>query len=128
MNYIHGVVHDELRQTLENCHVRVPMYVSPSTVYLTTENVAAMKAIIRKGDSTDHGGTVLDGFAHANLDGRPAAGMGHMVSCPKCNGNFAIVQGSSQYAIDGHAVALDGMKTACGASLIASQQGFLASE
>lgn len=87
-----------------------------------------MKAIIRKGDSTDHGGTVLDGFAHANLDGRPAAGMGHMVSCPKCNGNFAIVQGSSQYAIDGHAVALDGMKTACGASLIASQQGFLASE
>lgn len=87
-----------------------------------------MKPIIRKGDSTDHGGTVLDGFATSNLDGRPAAGVGHMVSCPQCKGSFAIVQGSSQYMIDGRGVALDGMKTACGALLIASQQGFLASE
>jgi len=87
-----------------------------------------MKAIVRKGDSTDHGGIVLEGFDHANLDGRPASGIGHNVSCPKCGGTFAIVQGSSQYAIDGRPVALDGMKTACGASLIASQQGFLANE
>ncbi|MCW3543673.1 PAAR domain-containing protein [Burkholderia cenocepacia] len=41
---------------------------------------------------------------------------------------YPIVQGSNQYTIEGRAVALDGMKTACGASLIASQQGFLASE
>nr|WP_224756081.1 PAAR domain-containing protein [Burkholderia contaminans] len=41
---------------------------------------------------------------------------------------YPIVQGSSQYTIEGRAVALDGMKTACGASLIASQQEFLASE
>lgn len=87
-----------------------------------------MKAIVRNGDGTDHGGTVLDGFASSNLGGRSAAGMGHMVACPKCGGAFPIIQGSSQYAIDGRAVALDGMKTACGASLIASQQGFLASE
>ncbi|KIP15382.1 hypothetical protein BGV67_07495 [Burkholderia ubonensis] len=87
-----------------------------------------MKAIIRKGDSTDHGGTVLDGFGLSNLNGKPASGIGHMVSCPKCNGTFPIVQGSSQYTIEGCAVALDGMKTACGASLIASQQEFLASE
>ncbi len=87
-----------------------------------------MKAIVRKGDSTNHGGTVLEGFDHASLDGSPAAGVGHMVSCPKCGGSRAIVQGSSQYAIDGRAVVLDGMKTACGASLIASQKGFLAGE
>ena len=87
-----------------------------------------MKAIVRKGDATDHGGTVLDGFGHASLDCRPAAGVGHMVACPKCDGAFPIIQGSSQYTIDGRAVALDGMKTACGASLIASQQRFLASE
>ncbi|RQT01977.1 PAAR domain-containing protein [Burkholderia contaminans] len=48
--------------------------------------------------------------------------------CPKCQGAYPIVQGSSQYSIEGRAVALDGMKTACGASLIASQQEFLASE
>ncbi|WP_442808983.1 PAAR domain-containing protein [Trinickia soli] len=55
-----------------------------------------MKPIVRKGDATDHGGTVLDGFATSNLDGRPAAGVSHMVSCPQCKGSFAIVQGSSQ--------------------------------
>ncbi|WP_208458420.1 PAAR domain-containing protein [Burkholderia stabilis] len=41
---------------------------------------------------------------------------------------YPIVQGSSQCMIEGRAVALDGMKTACGASLIASQQEFMASE
>ncbi len=87
-----------------------------------------MRAIVRKGDSTDHGGTVLEGFDNASLEGRPASGVGHKVSCTKCGGTFAIVQGSSQYAIDGRGVALDGMKTSCGASLIASQQGFLANE
>ncbi|MBA5844940.1 PAAR domain-containing protein, partial [Escherichia coli] len=64
----------------------------------------------------------------SDLNGRPAAGLGHMVLCPKCQGAYPIVQGSSQYMIDGRAVALDGMKTACGASLIASQHEFLASE
>lgn len=44
------------------------------------------------------------------------------------DGTYPIVQGSSQYTIEGRAVALDRMKTACGASLIASQQEFLASE
>jgi uncharacterized Zn-binding protein involved in type VI secretion len=92
------------------------------------ETLISMKPIVRKGDATDHGGTVLDGFVTSTLNGRPAAGVGHMVLCPQCKGNFAIVQGSSQYVIDGRGVALDDMKTACGASLIASQQGFLASE
>ncbi|MBR8056316.1 PAAR domain-containing protein [Burkholderia dolosa] len=87
-----------------------------------------MKAVVRKGDTTDHGGMVLEGFGLANLNGRPASGVGHMVLCPKCQGAYPIVQGSSQYTIDGRAVALDGMKTACGASLIASQQEFMASE
>ncbi|ONJ27328.1 PAAR domain-containing protein [Burkholderia cenocepacia] len=56
-----------------------------------------MKPIIRKGDTTDHGGTVLDGFGLSNLNGRPASGVGHMVLCPKCQGTYPIVQGSSQY-------------------------------
>uniref|UniRef100_UPI003BEEB1FC PAAR domain-containing protein n=1 Tax=Burkholderia arboris TaxID=488730 RepID=UPI003BEEB1FC len=85
------------------------------------------KLIIRRSDKTDHGGTVLEGFDDVDLGGQQAAGVGHMVWCPKCGGMFPIVQGSSSYAIDGRAVALDGMKTACGASLIASQQTFLAS-
>lgn len=85
------------------------------------------KPIIRKGDSTDHGGLVLEGFERADLNGRPSAGIGHMVACPKCSGVFPIVQGSNQYAIDGRPVALEGMKTACGAALIATQQTFVVS-
>lgn len=45
-----------------------------------------------------------------------------MVSCPRCKGVFPIVEGDAGFRDDGHAVAYDGCKTACGASLIASQQ------
>ncbi|WP_321533530.1 PAAR domain-containing protein [Burkholderia aenigmatica] len=45
----------------------------------------------------------------------PATGAGHMVSCPKCGDSYPIVQGANRCAIDDGAVALDGMKTACGA-------------
>ncbi|WP_269504411.1 PAAR domain-containing protein [Burkholderia sp. IMCC1007] len=79
-----------------------------------------MREIIRKGDSTDHGGTVLEGFPQTNLNGRPIAGIGHLVSCPKCNGVFPIAEGSDKYKVDGTPAALHGMKTACGASLLAS--------
>ncbi|HBN9879252.1 TPA: PAAR domain-containing protein [Pseudomonas aeruginosa] len=79
-----------------------------------------MPEIIRKGDKTDHGGTVLEGFAQTNLNGQPMAGVGHQVSCPKCKGVFPIAEGSGTLKVDGVPVALHGMKTACGASLIAS--------
>ncbi|HCF6898421.1 TPA: PAAR domain-containing protein [Pseudomonas aeruginosa] len=79
-----------------------------------------MPEIIRKGDKTDHGGTVLEGFGHTNFNGQPMAGVGHSVSCPKCKGVFPIAEGSSTLKVDGVPVALEGMKTACGASLIAS--------
>lgn len=48
-----------------------------------------MKAIVRKGDLTDHGDVVPEGFSGADFSGRPAAGLGHMVSCPKCGGKYA---------------------------------------
>ncbi|MFZ7447572.1 PAAR domain-containing protein [Klebsiella pneumoniae] len=48
------------------------------------------------------------------------AGKGNMVLCPKCKGAFPIIEGSSTYRVNGVPFALDGMKTACGASLIAS--------
>jgi uncharacterized Zn-binding protein involved in type VI secretion len=76
--------------------------------------------IIRLGDPTSHGGVVLEAFGNTNLNGKPIAGLGHNVSCPSCKGVFPIVQGSSSYSVDGVPVALDGMKTACGASLIAT--------
>lgn len=79
-----------------------------------------MKEIIRVGDKTDHGGVVLEGFAQTNLNGKPIAGVGHKVRCRKCKGVYQIVEGSETYRVDGVPVALDGMKTECGARLISS--------
>ena len=79
-----------------------------------------MKDIIRLGDSTTHGGVVLEAFYQTDLNGKPIAGVGHNVSCPLCKGFFPIADGSATYSVDGIAVALDGMKAACGAALIAN--------
>lgn len=79
-----------------------------------------MQEVIRQGDKTDHGGIVTQGFPNTDLNGRAIAGVGHLVTCPQCKGVFPIVEGSSTYDIDGTPVALHGMKTACGANLIAS--------
>ena len=41
-----------------------------------------MKDAIRLGDSTTHGGKVLEAFSRTDLNGKPIAGVGHKVSCP----------------------------------------------
>ncbi|MEN5343450.1 PAAR domain-containing protein [Achromobacter mucicolens] len=79
------------------------------------------RPIIRVGDKTTHGGTVIEGFSSYSIDGRAAAGLGHNVECPTCNGIYPIVEGVSSFTIDGGYVAIEGMRTACGATLIASQ-------
>ena len=77
--------------------------------------------IIRLGDSTSHGGIVLEGSPLAICMGKPIAYIGHKVQCPKCKGIFPIVEGVSTTTFYGKGVALAGMHTACGAVLIASQ-------
>ncbi|WP_197722981.1 PAAR domain-containing protein [Cupriavidus taiwanensis] len=79
-----------------------------------------MKGIIHRGDRTDHGGTVIQGFMNTESNGRAWAGVGHMVVCPRCKGTFPIIEGHAQITVDGIAVAMHGMRTACGAVLLAS--------
>jgi uncharacterized Zn-binding protein involved in type VI secretion len=79
------------------------------------------RAIIRKGDTTSHGGKVLEGWEHTNLYGLPIAGLGHKVWCPQCKGSFPIADGAGNHVFGNIGTALEGMKTACGATLIASQ-------
>jgi len=79
------------------------------------------KAIIRKGDPTSHGGTVLEGSLADLCEGKPIAFIGAKVICPKCKGVYPIIHGSPTTTLYGKGVALEGMKTACGASLIATQ-------
>jgi len=80
-----------------------------------------VKALIRKGDKTTHGGTVLEGFSDYTIQDIPVAGVGHKTICPLCKGVFPIVQGYGGITVNGVFVALDGHVTACGAKLIPSQ-------
>ncbi|MDC9595093.1 PAAR domain-containing protein [Xenorhabdus sp. IM139775] len=86
----------------------------------------AGKAVIRLNDMTDHGGkviTAIDGYVYQGI---AIAAKGDLVACPKCKGTFSIIEGSSDLKYQGKNIALDGMQTACGAKLIASQKDFLA--
>jgi len=77
--------------------------------------------IIRLGDRTSHGGTVIEGSQADVCMGQPIAYLGHKVFCPKCKGNFPIVEGVMTTTFYGKGVAVAGMKTSCGATLIAGQ-------
>lgn len=78
-------------------------------------------AIIREGDPTSHGGTVLGGFPNLNVYGKSAAGVGHRGYCPQCKRDFVIVVGAKNFDYLGRRVAVEGMLTSCGATLIATQ-------
>ena len=80
-----------------------------------------MPEIIRLGDPTSHGGKVIEGSASDICHNKPIAYQGHKVYCPKCNGTFPIVEGALTTSLYGKGVALAGMKTSCGATLIATQ-------
>lgn len=84
----------------------------------------ALKPVIRKGDATSHGGVVLEGVDTYPVQGIAVACVGHLVSCPLCLGTYPIVEGVATFTIEGKQPAVDGMKTACGASLIASQSEY----
>jgi uncharacterized Zn-binding protein involved in type VI secretion len=77
--------------------------------------------IIRMGDPTSHGGKVIEGSLVDICHGKPIAYMGHRTYCPQCKGYFPIIDGAPTTMFYGKGVALGGMKTACGATLIATQ-------
>lgn len=86
----------------------------------------AMRAVICKDDPTSHGGVVLEGNMHVRTQGRPIASRGHMTQCPQCKGTFPIVEGLAFHSYAGIGTAVEGMKTACGAILIATTtKGFM---
>lgn len=77
--------------------------------------------IIRLGDPTSHGGRVIEGSPVDICYGKPISFIGHKVWCPQCKGTFPIIEGAGTTTFYGKGVALAGMKTACGAVLIATQ-------
>lgn len=80
------------------------------------------KKFIVLGDSTSHGGVVIEASGSSASGDVRIARVGDKVTCPhKGHGTCAIVTGDPKVIVDGKPVARDGDKTACGAILIASQ-------
>ena len=85
------------------------------------------KKFILLGDTTTHGGTVVtaEGAGCMTIDGIPVACVGDKVTCPKKGHSVAcIIQGASGpvSTLNGKAIAREGDKTSCGASLISAGQ------
>ncbi|WP_310633313.1 PAAR domain-containing protein [Paraburkholderia sp.] len=81
------------------------------------------KALIVVGDTTSHGGSVVSGSPSSTWgrDEIPIARKGDRVTCPKCAPHiFEIAEGCDDSLDFGAPVALEGHRTTCGASLIAT--------
>lgn len=84
------------------------------------------KDVIRLGDPTDHGGTVVAvGARHFTVDGKPVARVGDRCTCPvKGHAHCVIAGGDPSFTIGGLPVAFDGHRTSCGARLRSTTRGF----
>lgn len=79
-----------------------------------------MRAFVRLGDSTDHGGEVITASG-PEMYGKKVALVNDKVRCPvEGHGVNAILPGSTRVMMGGKQAALDKFKTECGCSLIAS--------
>lgn len=78
------------------------------------------RGVIRLGDTTSHGGTVISADNTLMALGKPVACDGDVVACPRCKGQFLITVNDSDRAHKGKRVAHQGDRAACGAKLISS--------
>lgn len=85
-----------------------------------------MANVIRLGDSTSHGGKVVSvTAAHFTVGGIAVARAGDTCSCPiKGHDNCTIAEGDPHHVVDGVAIAYEGHKTSCGATLMATTKNF----
>lgn len=78
-----------------------------------------MPLIVRLGDTSSHGGTVISSADKWSCEGKLIARQGDLHSCPiPGHGVTPIVSGSSKFICEGDPVARTGDTTGCGASLI----------
>lgn len=101
---------------------RIQELADPFTVadHRTEDFAMAKRAIIRIGDRTSHGGTVVSADPSYRIYGRNVARVGDQVNCPRCKGVFPIVTGALTVT-SRQPIARHDDVTSCGAKLIASQ-------
>jgi uncharacterized Zn-binding protein involved in type VI secretion len=78
------------------------------------------REVIRIGDKTSHGGTVLSASSGTVVMGRVAALEGDMAVCPQCKGKFALKPDGAGAKHEGKPYAYHDDLTECGARLISS--------
>jgi uncharacterized Zn-binding protein involved in type VI secretion len=81
------------------------------------KDAVTAREVARLGDTTDHGGKVIEAADHLSHMGIRVALDGHLVECPKCGGTHPIIA-TGKRTHRGTRVAFIGDKTACGATLI----------
>ncbi|QGA56153.1 PAAR domain-containing protein [Brucella sp. 2280] len=78
-----------------------------------------MPRIVRLGDISSHGGTVISSASKWRCEGALIARKGDLHSCPiPGHGVTPIVSGSGKYQCEGAPIARDGDTCGCGAALI----------
>ncbi|KAA8692983.1 PAAR domain-containing protein [Pseudomonas caricapapayae] len=78
---------------------------------------------IVQGDTTDHGGSVINGDQTKLINGFPVAHRGGEVICP-LHGASKIIGEENNFHLEGNIIALERDLTSCGARLISRQQNF----
>ena len=71
------------------------------------------KQIAVLGDMTNYGGRIITASGQGYSDGAQIALLGDLVSCPKCSCTGRIIEGASNFIIDGKPVAYDGCIVVC---------------
>ena len=71
------------------------------------------KQVAILGDATNYGGRIITASGQGYSDGAQIALLGDLASCPKCNSTGRIIEGASNFIIDGKPVAYDGCIVAC---------------
>ena len=81
-----------------------------------------MKTLAYEGDPTTQGGKIVNGSDRIKVNGRRAARVGDLVSCP-IHGDNPITSGSARMTNAGFRLACDGDGTQCGSVLIGRSRG-----
>lgn len=81
-----------------------------------------MKDPVLLGDSTSHGGKVITASSSYDIDGRPAALLHDLVSCPE-HGDNPIIEASDSLLDEDRPIVVDRCRTRCGSYVIAGSSG-----
>lgn len=80
-----------------------------------------MPKIVRLGDTSNHGGSVVTSAAKWHCEGGLIARKGDQFACP-LHGLTPIVSGSGKYQCEGAPIAREGDTCGCGAILISGAE------